>query len=96
MVDSISNVKSTRETSIGSRRSPSAPAAAPSSVVAVEQSSGKSTIRLEIEPDGNGGWIYKLVDGDSGEVLRRWPAENTLAMREYFRQRQMQLVDQKA
>jgi len=97
MVDSISNVKSTRETGVGSRRSPSAPAATPDSVVAVEQSRGKSTVRLALERDGGGGgYVYKLIDGESGETLRQWPAENALAMREYFRERQMQLVDQTA
>jgi uncharacterized FlaG/YvyC family protein len=63
----------------------------------VPPSSESSDVRLEITKLKHvTGYIYKLIDKQSGEVVRQWPTEQMVKMREYLAEQQIQLVDEKA
>jgi uncharacterized FlaG/YvyC family protein len=63
----------------------------------VPPSDGSSDVRLEITKLKHvTGYIYKLIDKQSGEVVRQWPTEQMIKMREYLAEQQIQLVDEKA
>lgn len=63
----------------------------------VPPSSESSDVRLEIiKLKHVTGYIYKLIDKQSGEVVRQWPTEQMVKMREYLAEQQIQLVDEKA
>ncbi len=52
--------------------------------------------RLVIEKnDAAGVYVYRLIDSRNGSVVRQWPTEDFLALREYLRTRQGGLVDQR-
>jgi uncharacterized FlaG/YvyC family protein len=54
-------------------------------------------VRLEITKlKHTTGYVYKLIDKKSGEVVRQWPTEQMVKMREYLAEQQLQLVDEKA
>jgi flagellar protein FlaG len=54
-------------------------------------------VRLEISKLKDiGGFVYKLIDKKSGDVVRQWPTEQMIEMRQYFAEQQIQLVDEKA
>ena len=56
-----------------------------------------SDVRLEIiENKSIDSFIYKLIDKKSGEVIRQWPTEQMISMREYFAKQLAHLVDEKA
>jgi uncharacterized FlaG/YvyC family protein len=56
-----------------------------------------SDVRLEITQNKSiTGFIYKLIDKKSGDVVRQWPTEQMVKMREYLAEQQIQLVDEKA
>ncbi len=56
-----------------------------------------SDVRLEITQNkAIDTFIYKLINKTTGEVVRQWPTEEMVKMREYFAEQQIQLVDQKA
>ena len=63
---------------------------------AMAPSFGGSDVRLEITKlkDING-FVYKLVDKKSGDVVRQWPTEQMIAMRQYLAEQQIQLLDKK-
>lgn len=64
---------------------------------AVQSSGSSSDVRLEITKLKDvTGYIYKLIDKQSGEVVRQWPTEQMIKMREYLAEQQIQLVDEKA
>ncbi|HVT25040.1 MAG TPA: flagellar protein FlaG [Rhizomicrobium sp.] len=68
-----------------------------SSSDAVAQSGTSSDVRLEVTKIKNvSGYVYKLIDKKSGEVVRQWPTEQIIKMREYLAEQQIQLVDEKA
>lgn len=53
--------------------------------------------RLKIlQDDTDGGYIYILIDQDTGETVRRWPPEKHADLVEYLRTRQAGLVDRLA
>jgi uncharacterized FlaG/YvyC family protein len=52
--------------------------------------------RLAIEKnDAAGVFVYRLIDSRNGSVVRQWPSEDFLALREYLRSRQGGLVDER-
>ncbi len=56
-----------------------------------------SDVRLEISQNKSiNSFVYKLIDKKSGEVVRQWPTEQMVKMREYIAEQQIQLVDEKA
>jgi uncharacterized FlaG/YvyC family protein len=67
-----------------------------SSSEAVQSSGSSPDVRLEITKLKDvTGYIYKLIDRQSGEVVRQWPTEQMIKMREYLAEQQIQLVDEK-
>ncbi len=55
-----------------------------------------SDVRLEITQNkAIDSFVYKLIDKKSGEVVRQWPTEQMVKMREYIAEQQIQLVDEK-
>jgi flagellar protein FlaG len=53
--------------------------------------------KLQIEKDKElGTFIYRSIDPESGEVIKQWPAEQLLALREYLKEMEGLLVDTKA
>lgn len=53
--------------------------------------------RLTIEKHEDAGvYVYRLVDGDTGSVVRQWPQQELVDLREYLRTRQAGLVDERA
>lgn len=52
--------------------------------------------RLAIEKNEAAGvFVYSLIDSRNGSVVRQWPSEDFLALREYLRSRQGGLVDER-
>lgn len=75
-------------------RSGAAPTQFPDAVAATGAS---PDLRLEISRIKSGnGFIYKMVDKKTGEVIRQWPTEQMIKMREYIAEHQIQFVDEKA
>ena len=63
----------------------------------VPPSGESSDVRLEITKLQHvTGYVYKLIDKQSGEVVRQWPTEQMVKMREYLAEQEIQLVDEKA
>ena len=59
--------------------------------------SALSNSRLKIlQDETTGGYVYLLVDQDTGETVRRWPPEKHADLVEYLRTRQAGLVDRLA
>ncbi|WP_421787352.1 flagellar protein FlaG [Hyphobacterium sp.] len=53
--------------------------------------------KLAIEKhEGADVFVYRLVDSRNGSVLRQWPSEEILSLREYLRTRQGGLIDRQA
>ena len=53
--------------------------------------------RLAIEKhSGANTFVYRLIDTDTGGVVRQWPTESLLHLREYLRTRQAGVLDQRA
>jgi len=53
--------------------------------------------KLSIEENKKAGtYIYRAVDNDSGEVLRQWPVEEFVQLREALREMEGLLLDVKA
>ena len=56
-----------------------------------------SNSKLQVEKDKElGTFVYRSIDADTGEVIRQWPAEKLLEMREYLKEMEGLLVDTKA
>jgi flagellar protein FlaG len=52
--------------------------------------------KLQIERDQTTGtFIYRSVDADTGQLIKQWPSEQLLALREYLTQMEGMLVDKK-
>ncbi|MEE2526212.1 flagellar protein FlaG [Hyphobacterium sp. HN65] len=52
--------------------------------------------KLAIEKhEGANTFVYRLVDSQNGSVVRQWPTEDMLSLREYLRTKQGGLVDQR-
>ena len=52
--------------------------------------------KLQIERDkATGTFIYRSIDADTGQVIKQWPSEHLLALREYLTQMEGMLVDKK-
>jgi len=59
--------------------------------------SALSNSRLKIlQDEKEGGYIYLMVDQDTGETVRRWPPEKHADLLEYLRTRQAGLIDRLA
>ncbi|WP_421791052.1 flagellar protein FlaG [Hyphobacterium sp.] len=55
-----------------------------------------SNSRLAIEKhEGADLFVYRLIDSSNGSVVRQWPTEDFLSLREYLRTKQGGLVDQR-
>lgn len=55
-----------------------------------------SSSKLAIEKhEGANTFVYRLVDSQSGSVVRQWPSEDMLSLREYLRTKQGGLIDQR-
>jgi len=53
--------------------------------------------KLEVEKDKElGTFIYRSINPDTGEVVRQWPSEELLAMREYLKEIEGVLLDTQA
>jgi flagellar protein FlaG len=53
--------------------------------------------KLQVEKDKElGTYIYRSINPDTGEVVRQWPSEELLAMREYLKEMEGILVDTQA
>ena len=53
--------------------------------------------KLAIEKhEGADMFVYRLIDSQSGSVVRQWPTEDFLSLREYLRTKQGGLIDQRA
>lgn len=64
---------------------------------AVPAAGASPDVRLEIsQVKSVNGFVYKLVDTKTGDIVRQWPTEQMIQMREYIFEHQIQLVDKKA
>ena len=55
-----------------------------------------SDSHLAIEKNEAAGvFVYRLIDSRNGSVMRQWPTEDFLSLREYLRSKQGGLVDQR-
>ena len=53
--------------------------------------------KLQVEKDKElGTFIYRSINPDTGEVIRQWPPESLLEMREYLKQMEGVLLDTQA
>jgi uncharacterized FlaG/YvyC family protein len=53
-----------------------------------------SNSKLQIEQDKDtGAFIYRSVDPDTGEVIKQWPPEQLLQLRETLREMEGMLID---
>ena len=53
--------------------------------------------KLQVEKDKElGTYIYRSINPDTGEVIRQWPAEDLLALREYLKEMEGILLDTEA
>jgi len=56
-----------------------------------------SNSKLEVEKDKElGTFIYRSINPDTGEIIRQWPPEKLLELREYLKEMEGLLVDTKA
>ena len=56
-----------------------------------------SNSKLQIDQDKETGtFIYRSVNPDTGEVIKQWPPEQVIKLREYLREMEGMLVDTKA
>jgi flagellar protein FlaG len=56
-----------------------------------------SNSKLQVEKDKElGTFIYRSINPDTGEIIRQWPPEQLLALREYLKEMEGVLVDTKA
>jgi uncharacterized FlaG/YvyC family protein len=56
-----------------------------------------SNSKLQVEKNKElGTFIYRSINPDTGEVIRQWPPEQLLEMREYLKEMEGLLVDTKA
>jgi hypothetical protein len=54
-------------------------------------------VRLEITKLKHlNAFVYKLIDKKSGEVVRQWPTQQMVEMKEYLVKQQIQLLDEQA
>lgn len=60
-----------------------------------EQAFAGSKLAIE-KHEGAGVFVYRLVDSRNGSVVRQWPSEDFLSLREYLRTKQGGLIDQQA
>lgn len=60
-----------------------------------EKAFGNSRLAIE-KHDAAGVFVYRLIDSRNGSVMRQWPSEDFLALREYLRSKQGGLVDERA
>ena len=50
--------------------------------------------KLQITQDeSTGTYVYRSIDRDTGEVLKQWPSEQLLALREYLKEMEGMLLD---
>jgi len=50
--------------------------------------------KLQIERDKEtGAFIYRSIDTETGEIIRQWPPEQLLKLREYMAQMEGMLID---
>jgi len=78
---------------------PAKPAPSPQDLApeSVSPAAGSSDVRLEITKlKYINGFVYKLIDKKSGDVIRQWPTQQMVEMRQYLAEQQIQLVDEKA
>lgn len=55
-----------------------------------------SNSKLQIEQDKETGtFIYRSVDPETGEVIKQWPPEQLIKLREYLREMEGMLIDKK-
>ncbi|WP_394692295.1 flagellar protein FlaG [Hyphobacterium sp.] len=59
-----------------------------------EKAFGNSRLAIE-KHDAAGVFVYRLIDSRNGSVMRQWPSEDFLALREYLRSKQGGLVDER-
>jgi hypothetical protein len=52
-------------------------------------------VRLEVHEDGQGGFIYRLIDCRTGALLREWAGDEVTKLREFLRAHRIQLLDRK-
>ncbi|GJL97662.1 MAG: hypothetical protein DHS20C06_14790 [Hyphobacterium sp.] len=45
--------------------------------------------------DAAGVFVYRMIDSRNGSVVRQWPTEDFLSLREYLRSKQGGLVDER-
>ena len=56
-----------------------------------------SNSKLQIDQDKETGtFIYRSINPDTGEVIKQWPPESLLKLREHIREMEGMLVDTKA
>lgn len=109
MVDIVShaNVAAEHDPVLNKRPQSSSPASStPANPAHLSQTSqaetvlppiGGSDVRLEITKlKYVSGYVYKLIDKKSGDVVRQWPTEQMIEMRQYLAEQQIKLVDEKA
>jgi len=67
-------------------------------IEAIDRLAGQfSESRLTIvKHEGADAFVYRMIDQESGEVIRQWPSENFLELRTYLRTHQAGLVDERA
>ncbi|SRR5258706_1547617 len=52
--------------------------------------------KLQIEQDKTSGtFVYRSIDPDTGEIIRQWPPEKLLELRDYLKEMEGVLVDKK-
>jgi uncharacterized FlaG/YvyC family protein len=92
-------LKRHQESSSASSLSPSAAqpqTSQPDTSKAVQPHAMASDVRLEITQNkALNSFVYTFIDKKSGEVVRQWPTEQMVKMREYLAEQQIQLFDEK-
>ncbi|MCW5724119.1 MAG: flagellar protein FlaG [Maricaulaceae bacterium] len=49
-----------------------------------------------VKDEGADAFVYRMIDQATGEVVRQWPPENMLQLREFLRSQQAGVLDEKA
>lgn len=107
MVEVVSHAKVADEYDVALKRPQNSPSVTPSPTDLTNLSQKRASekilspvngpdVRLEIKKlEHISGFLYKLVDRQSGEILRQWPTEEMIEMRQYLAEQKIQLLDEK-
>ena len=83
MQSKVAPYAATPDPTFGQNRSTQAPAKSLSGGAGRPGGGDEADLRLIIEEDASGAYVYKTVDRKTGEVVQQLPREEVLRMREH-------------